>query len=114
MGSHGVSWRVRVIASPAVATGFRLAGLTADAVSNPRDAADRLIACAADPSLGILLVEQPLLDAVPDVVRRTLERRAIPILVPIPVPAWASPASGAESFILELLRRAIGYRVRLQ
>jgi vacuolar-type H+-ATPase subunit F/Vma7 len=55
-----------------------------------------------------------LLDAVPEVVRRAAERRALPILVPIPAPAWGAGALDAESYILELLRRSIGYRVRLQ
>ena len=104
-----MSWRVRVLASPGTAAGFRLAGLTVDEVPDPREAGQRLALAAAQPELGILLVEQALLDAI----RRAAERRAVPILVPIPKPAWGSAKSDAEGFILELLRRAIGYRVRL-
>jgi hypothetical protein len=33
--------------------------------------------------------------------------------VPFPGPAWGPPREGAEAYIAELLRRAIGYRVRL-
>jgi vacuolar-type H+-ATPase subunit F/Vma7 len=109
-----VSWRVRVLASPAVAAGFRLAGLAVDEVRDARDAGERLAAAEAQPDVGILLIEQALLDAVPEVVRRAAERRALPILVPIPTPAWGAGALDAESYILELLRRSIGYRVRLQ
>ena len=109
-----MSWRVRVLASPGTADGFRLAGFTVDEVPDPREAGQRLALAAAQPELGILLVEQALLDAVPDSIRRAVERRAVPILVPILKPAWGSAKSDAEGFILELLRRAIGYRVRLQ
>jgi len=109
-----VSWRVRVIASPGIATGFRLAGLRVDEVADARDAGDRLVSAGAQPDVGILLVEQALLDLVPEITRREAERRALPILVPIPAPAWGGAKGDAESYILELLRRSIGYRVRLQ
>jgi vacuolar-type H+-ATPase subunit F/Vma7 len=109
-----VSLRVRVIASPGFATGFRLAGFAVDEVSTAREASDRLIAAGAQADLGILLVEQRLLDAMPTAVRRDAERRPVPVLVPIPSPAWAGKKDDSENFILELLRRTIGYRVRLQ
>ena len=109
-----MSWRVRVLASTATAPGYRLAGLTVDEVHKGADAGDRLAAAAADTDVGILLVEQSILDSVPPAVRRAVDRRPLPIVVPIPPPNWTHKASDAESYIIELLRRAIGYRVRLQ
>ncbi|MFI5310993.1 MAG: V-type ATP synthase subunit F [Gemmatimonadales bacterium] len=109
-----MSWRVRVLATPAIAAGFRLAGLTVDEVATSGEAGTKLVLAAAQPDVGILLVEQKLLDAMPEVTRREAERRALPILVPIPEPSWGAAAGDAESYILELLRRSIGYRVRLQ
>jgi vacuolar-type H+-ATPase subunit F/Vma7 len=109
-----VSYRVRAVATPALAAGLRLAGLPADEVENPVAAADAVTALVEAPDLGILLVEQPLFDAFPVVLRRALENRAIPIVVPVPRATWGAASDRAESYILELLRRAIGYRVRLQ
>lgn len=109
-----MSWRVRVLASTATASGYRLAGLTTDEVANRSAAGDRLAAAAADADVGIILVEQALLDAVPPAVRRAVDRRPLPILVPIPAANWTHAPSEGESYIIELLRRAIGYRVRLQ
>ena len=109
-----MSWRVRVLASTATSPGYRLAGLTVDEVSRTADAGDRLAAAAADAEIGIILVEQRLLDGVPPAVRRAVDRRPLPIIVPIPAPNWTHAASDGESYIVELLRRAIGYRVRLQ
>jgi vacuolar-type H+-ATPase subunit F/Vma7 len=109
-----VSWRVRVLASTATSAGYRLAGLTVDEVGNAGDAGERLATAAADADVGIILVEQRLLDRVPPAVRRAVDRRALPIIVPIPAPNWTHAKSDAESYIVELLRRAIGYRVRLQ
>jgi V/A-type H+-transporting ATPase subunit F len=109
-----MSMRVRAITGPGLATGFQLAGFAVDEVSSAREASDRVLAALEQPDLGILLVEQRLLDALPIAVRRDAERRPVPVLVPIPAPAWAGRTDDAERFILELLRRAIGYRVRLQ
>jgi len=109
-----MSWRVRVLASPATAAGYRLAGLTASEVAKASDAGDCLVAAAADADVGIILVEQPLLDAVPPAIRRTVDRRPLPIIVPVPAPNWTHAVETGESYIIELLRRAIGYRVRLQ
>jgi vacuolar-type H+-ATPase subunit F/Vma7 len=109
-----MSWRVRVLASTATSAGYRLAGLTVDEVGNRADAGVRLGAAASDAGIGIILVEQRLLDAVPPSVRRGVDRRPLPIIVPIPAPNWEHAPGDAESYIVELLRRAIGYRVRLQ
>lgn len=110
-----MSASVRVLASPAIAAGFRLAGLSAvdvDVVESR--ATEQLLATVARPNVGILVVEQSLLDAIPDDVRMEIEHRILPIIVPMPTPNWGATRSDAEAYILELLRRAIGYRVRLQ
>lgn len=102
--------RVHVLASAAVAAGFRLAGVRADTPSDSRDTAQRLR--TPDPGIALLLIEQPLLDALPDADRLVLEKRGVPVLVPFPAPARR--AEDAASVVMEILRRAIGYRVRLQ
>ncbi len=109
-----MSYRVRAIATPALAAGLRLAGLPADETEDPVEAAERVSALVQEPDLGILLVEQPLFDAFPALLRRELENRALPIVVPVPRAAWGAVTDRAESYILDLLRRAIGYRVKLQ
>lgn len=109
-----MSWHVRVLTSTAASAGFRLAGLTVDEVADPSTASARLAAAAADSDVGIILIEQTLLDAVLPAVRRAVDRRPLPIIVPIPAPNWSHAAADGESYIVELLRRAIGYRVRLQ
>lgn len=105
---------VRVVASPAVATGFRLAGVPAEEASDGGEATALLRRLAERPDCGILLVEQPFLDAVPVEVRADLERRAVPLVVPIPAPAWGEEGRGGEDYIVSLLQRAIGYRVRIR
>ena len=105
---------VRAIALPAAAAGLRLAGLAADEVPTPAAAPARILALADRQDVGLLLVEQDLLDAVPDVERRALLDRPQPIVVPFPAPVIGVSGAPADLIIREILQRAIGYRVRLK
>lgn len=105
---------VRVVARPPLAAGFRLAGLAVDEARSTGDAGRIVERLAGDPGTGILLVEQELFDGLPAPLREALERRPLPIVVPVPVAEWVRGRRRAEDYILDLLQRAIGYRVRLQ
>lgn len=103
---------VRVLCDAAVAPGFTLAGLRARA-SGPADATEALEQLSAEPRTGVVLVQSDLYDAAAGPALRRLERRSIPVLLPFPGPRWTARPS-AEEYVIELLRRAIGYRVRLR
>ena len=103
---------VRVVCRPALAAGFALAGLRPDTATDGVMARQRLTAMSEDPSVGIVLVEEQLHRALaPDFVQR-LERRPQPLVAPFPSPRFDA-REAAEEAVLEILRRAIGYRVRL-
>lgn len=105
---------LRVVTAPALAPGFRLAGLPVDEVESPGDAAAAIERLTREHDAGVILVQQDLWERLPEAARRALERAPVPIVVPIPPPQWAAHGRGAEDYILDLLQRAIGYRVRLQ
>jgi vacuolar-type H+-ATPase subunit F/Vma7 len=109
-----VKGRVRVLVSPAVAAGFRLAGLPAAEATSASDASTQLQLLAESPDTCVLLVEQSLLDTVPETVRASLDRRALPIVVPVPTVVWEEERREAADYILDMLQRAIGYRVKLR
>lgn len=77
------------------------------------EGARRLGALLEQSDAGVVLVEEPFYLALADAERRDLARRALPMVVPFPAPTWAPALEGPEAFITELLRQAIGYRVRL-
>jgi vacuolar-type H+-ATPase subunit F/Vma7 len=109
-----VSNRLAVLASPATAGGWRLAGLALHETPSPTDGAVALARLAEDPEIGVLLVEQAIYDALDADQRLALSRRPLQMVVPFPDPAWDAGAPGADAVIAELLRQAIGYRVRLR
>lgn len=101
------------VCSPEVAVGFELAGIRAERVATPAEGAARVRRALEQPGLGVLLVEERLFDALTAEDRRELGRRPLPMVVPFPSPAWGA-ASPPEAQIVEILRQAIGYRVRLR
>ena len=105
---------IRVVGRPAACAGFSLAGVPVVEVSGARDGSVVIEELAGRPDIGVLLIEQDLLDALGEPERRELMDRPSPIVVPFPSAAWKEQAPSADAYVLELLQRAIGYRVRLR
>lgn len=104
---------LRVIARAPLGAGFRLAGLAVEEAADVADGAARIEALATRAGATVVLAEDALLAALSPAARDALARRADRIVVPVPGPSWAR-VGGAEDYIVEILRRAIGYRVRLR
>jgi vacuolar-type H+-ATPase subunit F/Vma7 len=104
---------VRVVCRPPATPGFALAGLAPVEAPGDEAAAAILRRLLADPEIGVILIEEPLHGGLPQELRRDLDRRPLPMILPFPAPAWAAPAGGPEAAFVEILRQAIGYRVRL-
>lgn len=108
--------RLRVVAvgEYPLITGFALASVeTVDASTNA-EAVSRLTDVLLRDDVGVVLADRSVVDALPDATHRRLMKRSIPIVLALPVPDWSASGHEAADQILELLQRAIGYRVRLQ
>lgn len=103
---------VRVLCDDAVAPGFELASLR-PRITTRGGAEDALEEMAAEPATGVILVQSDLYEAAQGPLLRRLEKQALPVLLPFPGPRWGERPSPDE-YVIELLRRAIGYRVRLR
>jgi vacuolar-type H+-ATPase subunit F/Vma7 len=107
--THGV----RILCRPATAAGFGLAGLVAETAEDASTVDATLRGLLQRRELGVVLLEEPLYTALAPDIRAMVDRVAQPVVVPFPGPAWRA-APSAEEQVVELLRRAIGYRVRLR
>lgn len=108
-----MSYTASVLCQPELAAGFELAGLRVHEATSPEQAAERLRALLAQSEVGVLLVDERLYQRLSQELRRQLERRALPMIVPFPGPSWMERRD-PDAYVLELLRQAIGYRVRLK
>jgi len=104
--------RLAVLVRPDDARGFQLAGARV-VTATAGEEVSVLRELLAEPSLGVLAVEEGLLAPVaPRLVRRARER-GIPVLLPFALPRRQGEAGRGREYVAALIRRAIGYAVRL-
>lgn len=97
---------------PGDAGGFRLAGAEVREVA-PGEEAAAFRELLGDPHLGVLAVEEALLAAAPPRLLARARERGLPVVLPFALPRrWGEPGRG-QSWVAELIRRAVGYGVRL-
>ena len=102
-----------VISSPGLSAGFALAGVPVFEATDGADAARQIDQWPDAMNVGVILIDEPLYEDLPEEVRRDLRRSPVPVVIPVPGPDWTTETT-AHEYIVEILRRAIGYRVRLQ
>ena len=105
--------RLYVIAGPGQSAGFALAGVRVHEAATAEDAAREITRLVDSEEASVVIIEEPLYEGIPEDVRRGFTRAETPVVIPVPGPDWATESS-AHEYIVDILRRAIGYRVRLQ
>ena len=105
--------RLIVITSPQSSAGFALAGVPVFQEVDGPSAARRIETLSSESGVGVVMIEEALHRDLPEEFQRTLSHSASPVVIPIPGPSWTAEST-AHDYIVEILRRAIGYRVKLQ
>ncbi len=99
--------QIIVIGDSALRTGFSLAGLShLHPAANQAEGEALLQKFMSDPSVGIIIVDERLLEATDWRLRRKIEMAAKPVVVA--VPGRDGPAEQSES-ISKLVKRALGF-----
>lgn len=106
-------YELRIVTRPGDGLGFRLAGAQVEEVAE-QDVAERFKALVAEPGLGVLAVEGELLQHVPEALLERAGREGIPVLLPFSFPRRWQEAGRGEQYVATLVRRAIGYHVKIQ
>ncbi len=105
---------IRVVCRRPAALGLGLAGLACTEVTDGAAAAAAIAALERGAGGALILIERDLYDALPAGLRRQVERDGTPLLMPFPGPALGGTGAAPEEELLELLRRSVGYRLRLR
>jgi V/A-type H+-transporting ATPase subunit F len=109
---EGASLSLAIAVRPGDALGFRLAGATVEEVAPGGEAAAfrRLL---GDPRSGVLAVEEGLLGTIPPRLLRRARERGLPVVLPFALPRRAGDEGRGRAYVAALIRRAIGYGVKL-
>lgn len=103
---------LRVVTRPGDGLGFRLAGVAVEEVPGGEEAA-RFRRLLGDATLGVLAVENEVLRAVPEAILRRAAARGLPVLLPFALPRRFGEAGRGQAYVAALIRRAIGYHIKL-
>lgn len=103
-----------MITQPGLSMGFRAAGFDCREVGEKEGVGPVLLALQEEGRYGLVAVEERLMEGVPENVMQRLKKRGLPIIVNINVPLrWVELPSG-ESPVVRLIRRAIGYQIKIK
>lgn len=94
--------------------GFNLAGAEVKEINEKDDVTVVLNNILKDGSYGLLAIEEGLLSKVEEGVLKRMKKSGIPLIVPINTPKSWHGGAAAESYISKLIRRAIGYQVKIK
>ncbi len=103
--------KLTVITNPALAPGFRLAGVEVIAADNGERARNELVRLLDEGDAGIIAVDAPYLSALDYSTARRIEQMVKPVVVSLPMGADVLPEQRRSRQIAELIRRAIGIRM---
>lgn len=106
------SRRLSVLVRPGDALGFRMAGAAVETAAAGTELAV-LRGLLADPTVGVLAVEEELLSSVPQRLLQRARQRGVPVILPFSIPRHQGGAGRGREYVAALIRRAIGYAVRL-
>lgn len=90
--------------------GFSLAGVVQNVIAE-EEAEPKLRSLLSEPDTGLVVIDERLISGISDERLRELENRWYGVLLILPAPERA--AVEVEDYALRLIRRAIGYHVKI-
>jgi len=111
--SPSASRTLCIVTRPGEALGFRLAGVPVEEVAEGEEI-QRMRALLSNPALAVLAVETAVLGCVPEPLLKRAAERGLPVVLPFTLPSRLSEAAGGRAYVAALIRRAIGYHVKLE
>jgi V/A-type H+-transporting ATPase subunit F len=110
--SAAVAGALVVVVRPGDALGPRLAGVRVEEVAAGEEG-PRLRELLADPAIALVALEAAVGAAAPAEPLRRAARRGRPVVVPFALPRALGDAAGGRDYVAALIRRFIGYHVKL-
>ncbi|MDI6739772.1 MAG: V-type ATP synthase subunit F, partial [Candidatus Edwardsbacteria bacterium] len=105
--------RLAVITDSGTSTGFRMAGVDTYEVGTNQQLQAKLAELIKTETYGLIAVNQDLAADMGEEVTRIMKSRALPVILPFPVPKGGTVESG-ETYLSKLVKDAIGFYVKLK
>ncbi|MBI3398502.1 MAG: V-type ATP synthase subunit F [Deltaproteobacteria bacterium] len=106
--------KLLIITYPDTSLGFKLAGVEVKKVEEGENITAILNDIIKNGGYGLLAVEEGLLAKIDEGILKRIRKTGIPVIVPIDTPKSWHGEMEMESYIARLIRRAIGYQVKIK
>ncbi|MBI5970435.1 MAG: hypothetical protein HY884_04710 [Deltaproteobacteria bacterium] len=103
-----------VITGKGGSLGFRCAGLPCVEVEDASNISSTLVAVGDEGKIGLVAVEEKLLEKATEAVMRRIKKKGLPIIIPINIPHKWGEVEYGESPVVKLIRKAIGYQIKIK
>ncbi|HHL39415.1 MAG TPA: hypothetical protein ENJ37_02805 [Deltaproteobacteria bacterium] len=103
-----------IVTSPGGSLGFRLGGFHCRELEGGGELAALLKRVADEGRYGLVCVDSALLEEVDPEVMRRIDKRGVPIVMPLKIPAGWEEVEPGETHIARLIHRAVGYHIKIK
>ena len=107
-------YKLLVLTDTDTADGFRLAGVDVVIVDTPEEARVKLSSLVDTDSSGIIAVNERLMSAIDERLRRKIDSIYRPIVVSLPIREKLEMGEDHRAYLSRLIRRAIGFDITLR
>lgn len=105
-------YKILAITEEGYDTGFRLAGADAEIVKDEKDMLAVIEKCLEHKNYGIIIVDAEIFYEIDERKRKVLEESVMPVIIPLHLKQKSKIS--AEEYLKEVVRRAIGYSIRIK
>lgn len=107
--------KVLAIVNPEVSRGFKFSGVQIKSTPSPELAKRHLLDALRSRDYGIIIIDEDYLSSFDEHTRHLVEESIVPLIVPVPLEMrWREKAARSDSYVQEMIRRAIGYHIKIR
>lgn len=106
--------KIIVVTYSDMAVGYRFAGVEVIEVAREDNFTEVINKVMEREDLGVVVIEDTILNSLSEPLIKKIGKTAMPVIVPISTPAKWKSEKVIESYIARLIRRAIGYQIKIK
>jgi V/A-type H+-transporting ATPase subunit F len=105
--------RLVAIAPSDSANGYRLTGIEVFETESAAEASKEVLRLLEDETVAMLLLSESLAEEMDNKTISVIEESSMPLVLVVPEPSGWEEVSDQEAYVGELIRRSIGYQIKI-
>lgn len=103
-----------IITAPNASLGFRAAGIETREAGEDDDISALLLSIQNEGRHGLVAIDERILKRAAEASLKRIAKKGLPIIIPISIPSTWGEEGMTESPVLQIIRKAIGYQIKLK